>query len=44
MSVLIPLTDWAHNAHSMSVQRGQNAHYNYVQSVSLVDQCAYLFG
>ena len=23
----IPLTDWAHNAHSMTVQRGQNAHY-----------------
>ena len=25
--LLIPLTDWAHNAHSLTVQRGQNAHY-----------------
>ena len=24
---LIPLTDWAQNAHSLTVQRGQNAHY-----------------
>ena len=30
---LIPLTDWAHNAHSLTVQRGQNAHYICAQSV-----------
>ena len=24
---LIPFTDWESNAHSMTVQRGQNAHY-----------------
>ena len=28
----IPFTDWAHNAHSLTVQRGQNVHY-YAQSV-----------
>ena len=25
--VALPLTDWAQNAHSLTVQRGQNAHY-----------------
>ena len=24
---LIPFTDWESNAHSLTVQRGQNAHY-----------------
>ena len=24
---VIPFTDWQSNAHSMTVQRGQNAHY-----------------
>ena len=24
---LIPLTDWAQNVHSLTAQRGQNAHY-----------------
>ena len=27
VDILIPLTDWAQNAHSLTVQRGQNAHY-----------------
>ena len=31
---LIPLTDWAQNAHSLTVQRGQNA--NYVPSLDRV--------
>ena len=26
-NVRIPLTDWAQNAHSLTVQRGQNVHY-----------------
>ena len=33
ISVLVPFTDWAHNAHSLTIQRGQNAHYNYAQFV-----------
>ena len=31
---IIPLTDVVHNAHSLTVQRGQNAHYvHYVPSL-----------
>ena len=30
---LIPFTDWESNAHSMTVQRGQNVHYVPMQSV-----------
>ena len=24
---VMPFTDWAHTAHSLTVQKGQNAHY-----------------
>ena len=37
---VIPLTDWAQNAHSLTVQRGQNAHYvPSLYRVSVVCSC-----
>ena len=41
---LIPLTDWAQNAHSLTVQRGQNAHYMPSLYGVLLVKCRTLFG